>query len=318
MYGGAIPATDGGAMVKVGLLLPTREFAISGDRDASGLVDFARRAEGLGFDSVWAGDSLVARPRVEPLTLLSAVAAVTTSIGLGTAALTGALRHPLLAAHTIASLDRLAEGRLTLGLGAGFPTEETRLEFAAAGVPYAERIGRLLETVRVWRSLWSGEDTFDGRYWSFEGLRRLPAPARPGGPPLWLAGAGQRALERAAHHFDGWLPYLPEPAEYGRQRAALDALRGPRPITPALYVTVLPQSDPRELDAYTRAYYGVPLRDMAKLQGFAYGTPHECARRLRAYTAAGAEHVVLRIGALDPAPHIETVAGIAEDIRTWS
>ncbi|GAA4618386.1 LLM class flavin-dependent oxidoreductase [Actinoallomurus liliacearum] len=313
-------------MTDIGVLLPTREAAIGGDWDVSRLIDFARRAEGLGFDSVWAGDSLTARPRVEPLTLLSAVAAATTTVGVGTAALTGALRQPLLAAHAITTLDLVSEGRLTLGLGAGFPYPQTAAEFTAAGVPFTERLGRLLETVRLWRSLWSADrpDSFDGRYWRFEGLAGLPAAARPGGPPLWLAGAGPKAVDRVGRLFDGWLPYLPDPVEYGRQRAEIDVVaagagREPAAVTPALYVTVLPQDDPEraraELDAYVRAYYGSSLDDMATLQAFIAGTPDQCAERLAAYADAGARHFVIRVGALDASPHLETVARIAEAVR---
>ncbi|MEV0400463.1 LLM class flavin-dependent oxidoreductase [Actinoallomurus sp. NPDC050550] len=313
-------------MIKIGLLLPTREAAINGDRQVSRLIDFARRAEALGLDSVWAGDSLTARPRVEPLTLLSAVAAATTTLEVGTAALTGALRQPLLAAHAITTLDLVSEGRLTLGLGAGFPYPQTEAEFTAAGVPFTERLGRLLETVRLWRSLWSADrpDAFEGRYWRFDGLTGLPAPARPGGPALWLAGAGPRAVDRVGRIFDGWLPYLPEPEEYGRQRGEIDEVataagRDPAAVTPALYVTVLPQDDPvrarTDLESYVRAYYGMSLDDMARLQAFVAGTPEQCAERLAAYADAGARHFVIRIGSLDALPHLKSVARIADAVR---
>ncbi|GAA4637504.1 LLM class flavin-dependent oxidoreductase [Actinoallomurus vinaceus] len=313
-------------MIDIGVLLSTREAAIKDDWHVPRLIEFARRAEALGFDSVWAGDSLTARPRVEPLTLLSAVAAATTTVGVGTAALTGALRQPLLAAHTIATLDLVSEGRLTLGLGAGFPYPQTEAEFTAAGVPFTERLGRLLETVRLWRSLWSADrpDAFEGRYWRFDGLAGLPAPSRPGGPALWLAGAGPRAVDRVGRLFDGWLPYLPEPEEYGRQRAEIEEVataagRDPATVTPALYVTVLPQDDPARaragLESYVRAYYGASLDDMSRLQAFVAGTPEQCAERLAAYAVAGVRHFVIRIGSLDTLPHLETVAGIADAVR---
>jgi alkanesulfonate monooxygenase SsuD/methylene tetrahydromethanopterin reductase-like flavin-dependent oxidoreductase (luciferase family) len=84
--------------LRVGIMLPSRETAMTGTHDARGLVEFAKAAEQAGFDSVWVGDSLLARTRAEPLSVLSAVAAVTDRVILGTAALIAPLRHPLLAA----------------------------------------------------------------------------------------------------------------------------------------------------------------------------------------------------------------------------
>src|SRR5262245_30850508 len=99
-------------MTAFGYLLPTRDHAVRGDFAVRPLVDQARRAEALGFDSVWAGDSPVTRQRADPLTLLAAVAATTERVTVGTAVLLPALRHPILLAHQLATVDRIAEGRL--------------------------------------------------------------------------------------------------------------------------------------------------------------------------------------------------------------
>jgi alkanesulfonate monooxygenase SsuD/methylene tetrahydromethanopterin reductase-like flavin-dependent oxidoreductase (luciferase family) len=316
-------------VIRVGLLLPTREAAIGADWDARRLVSLARQAEGLGFDSVWAGDSLLARPRAEPLTLLAAIAMATDSVTLGTAALTVPLRHPLQAAHAVTTLDRLCEGRLIIGMGAGFPYPASVAEFTALGVPFTERLGRLAETARILRLLWGGAETgaFTGKYWKFSNIDGFPKPFRPGGPGLWLAGAGPAALARAGCGFDGWLPYLPDPRVYRRsltviEASALAAGRPPEAVAPGLYLTVLPHDDPgagrRELDAYTRAYYGQPLEAVEKIQGFVTGAPDHCTERMRAYADAGARHIVLRIGALDPWPLLEQVAEIARRARSWN
>jgi alkanesulfonate monooxygenase SsuD/methylene tetrahydromethanopterin reductase-like flavin-dependent oxidoreductase (luciferase family) len=316
-------------MTHVGLLLPTREAAISADWDARRLVSLAQRAEELGFDSIWAGDSLLARPRAEPLTLLAAIAMATSSITLGTAALTVPLRHPLLAAHAVTTLDRLCEGRLTVGMGAGFPYPASAAEFAALGVPFTQRLGRLAETARIWRLLWddTGPRAFTGKYWKLDAIDGFPLPFRPGGPQLWLAGSGQTALALAGRGFDGWLPYPPDPCGYQRSRtvieaSALAAGRPPDAVTPGLYLTVLPHDDPeagrRDLDAYTRAYYGHPLETVEQVQGFVTGSGEQCAARLRTYADAGARHIVLRIGALDPWPLLEQVAALAREARSWN
>jgi alkanesulfonate monooxygenase SsuD/methylene tetrahydromethanopterin reductase-like flavin-dependent oxidoreductase (luciferase family) len=306
----------------VGILLPTREAAIKGNRDAAALVELSQRIEDAGFDSIWAGDSLTARPRAEPLTLLTGVAAVTERATLGTAALTGAIRNPILAAHAIATLDQVARGRLILGLGSGFPYPETQAEFEVAGAHFEERVGRTVEAVRVWRALWDPKRDPDvpldltGRYWSFAGVESITMPTRPGGPPMWLAGAGDRALRHAGRFFDGWLPYIPEVADY---RRSLDVVRaeepvGPRthPFTPALYATLNLDSDPRkaraELADYIQAYYGFSLEIMETLQAMFAGRADWSAEWLSDFVTTGAEHIVIRIGSFDFERQLEVIA----------
>jgi alkanesulfonate monooxygenase SsuD/methylene tetrahydromethanopterin reductase-like flavin-dependent oxidoreductase (luciferase family) len=284
--------------VRVGLMLPSRETAMTGRHDARGLVEFAKASEEAGFDSVWVGDSLLARTRAEPLSVLSAVAAVTTRLALGTAALIGPLRHPLLAAAQAATVDQLSAGRLILGLGSGAPLPESRREFDAVGMPFAGRGARLDKTVTLWRETWSGQGEF---------AEALP-PARLGGPPVWLAGGDTtKVIERVAATYDGWLPYLPDVNAYAR---AWDRIRAQavREVTPALYATVN-LSGARagaELDEYLRAYYGQPLDVMRHVQAICGGTVDECLDWLARYVDAGARHLILRIGSLTV--HPESVA----------
>ena len=263
---------------------------------------------------MWAGDSLTARPRPEPLTLLSGIAIACPEVSIGTAALTGSLRNPILAAHAIATLDQVAEGRLILGLGAGFPYPETEAEFGVAGARFDQRVGRLLEGVQVWRALWDPErDVFEplsfaGKYTNVEGLEGLTLPVRPGGPPLWLAGAGESALRNTGRYFDGWLPYVPEASQYAH---SLDAIRAEmpnskatgHPFTPAMYMTVNVQLDPTkaraEMGAYIQEYYGLPLEIMETLQASFAGRADWCAQWVRDFIDAGAEHVIFRIGSFD-------------------
>src|SRR6058998_2357300 len=104
-------------VVELGVPLPTREAVMSGRPETAPMLAMAERAEAAGFDSVWVGDSLTARPRHEPLTLLAAVAARTKRVRLGTAVLLPALRNPVVLAHVVGTLDRIAEGRTILGAG---------------------------------------------------------------------------------------------------------------------------------------------------------------------------------------------------------
>ena len=103
--------------VRIGYLLPTRENIMEGRPEAEPLLQLAERAEAMGYDSVWVGDSLLARPRHEPLTLLAGVAGRTRRVKLGTAVLLPILRNPVLLAHQIATVDQVSSGRLILGVG---------------------------------------------------------------------------------------------------------------------------------------------------------------------------------------------------------
>jgi alkanesulfonate monooxygenase SsuD/methylene tetrahydromethanopterin reductase-like flavin-dependent oxidoreductase (luciferase family) len=183
---------------------------MEGRPEAASLLALAERAEGLGYDSLWVGDSLLARPRHEPLTLLAGVAGRVGRVSLGTAVLLPALRNPVLLAHQVATLDQVSEGRLILGIAADVPN--IRAEFGSAGVPFEKRVGRMLEGLRLCRALWTGEPVdWEGR-WQVEGGVLAPTPHRPGGPPIWIGGSVQASLERAGRHFDGWFPTGPDAA----------------------------------------------------------------------------------------------------------
>ncbi|GLZ42504.1 LLM class flavin-dependent oxidoreductase [Actinokineospora sp. NBRC 105648] len=305
--------------VRIGALLPTREMAILDDFSISPLLDFARRAEALGYDSLWTGDSLVARTRLDPFVVLSAAAAVTEKITLGTGALTASLRHPLLGANMVTSLDHASGGdRLVLGLGAGFPMPESEDEFNSVGVPFDGRVGRLDETARYWKTAWSArtegaETAHTGKLWQTERLDRLAAPATKGGPPLWLAGSDTpRVLARVAKLYDGWLPFLPTDSAYATAWDKIQEQAGDRHITPGLYATVNINPDAvkakAQLEDYLQGYYGRSLEVMSTFQAYGWGSADDCAEWLAGYIRAGARHIVIRIGSLDPGDQLEQLA----------
>ena len=178
-------------MTQVGIVLPSREALMAGHADPGLLIRVAERAEELGFDSVWVGDSLFIRPRFDPLTMLAAVAAHARRLTVGTAVLIAALRTPMLLAQALATLDRIAEGWLVVGVGAGW----IPLEFQAAGVPFEQREGRLRETMRICRALWNHEEA-TSRYWDLPAVQMPPTPHRAGGPPIWLGGSGPATTRR--------------------------------------------------------------------------------------------------------------------------
>lgn len=284
------------------------------DADLRGLLDFARAVEDLGFDSLWANDSLVGS-RIEALTFLSAAAAVTGRITLGTAALQPVLRRPVQTAQALASIDQLSQGRLAVAVGAGFPGL-SQVEYAASEVPWRRRFARLDDTVTLWRQLWNTKEPS-----SFHGtvlhLDDIPAGIRPfnaSGPPVWLAGDTLGARARAGRMYDGWLPYPPTPERYrsglGEVRAAAQSAgRDADAVLPALFVTVLVTDDAdggrAALDHFATRTYGFGIDIVEQIQTFAAGTADAVTARLACFVDAGARHVVCRIGVPGPDGFVE-------------
>ncbi|GAB7103204.1 LLM class flavin-dependent oxidoreductase [Streptomyces phaeofaciens JCM 4814] len=299
--------------LEVGYLLPTRDQSVRGEHDPGKLAVQARRAEELGLDSVWAGDSPVTRPRADPLLLLAAVARATERVALGTAVLLPALRHPILLAHQLATLDRLSDGRLIAGMGGGFPNPATRAQFTSIGIGFARRTSRLEESIDVMRRLWSGRTvSHRGEHFAFEDVRIAPPPSRPGGPPVWLAGSGAPALRRVARLADGWLPYPPEATTYAEEHRLVERAAAPRPVTPALYATLCLDRDPhtahRRLRASVERYYDAPFDLVAPIQAMFAGTARQAADWLAGYAAAGARHLVIRLATDDHEAGLEEFA----------
>ncbi|MGV4981202.1 LLM class flavin-dependent oxidoreductase [Streptomyces sp. NRAIS4] len=304
----------------IGVLLPTGTAQWGPGDDPRELVAFGRQAERSGFSSLFVNDSLIS-PRIEALTMLAALAPATETVTLGTAALLPFLRRPVQTAQTLASLDLLSGGRLTVTVGAGFPGRFGRPLYDLSEVPWARRFARLDETVALWRAVWSGAESFHGEILRFDGLPPATRPYRPGGPPVWLGGATPAALDRTGRLYDGWLPYPPDPADYASgllaiRAAAVDAGRRAQDVTPALFVSVRVDEDVesgrRELDAYARAVYGMPLADLERIQAVVTGSAEQVRERLTRYAAVGARHVVVRLGALDLAAQRDQLARVAD------
>jgi alkanesulfonate monooxygenase SsuD/methylene tetrahydromethanopterin reductase-like flavin-dependent oxidoreductase (luciferase family) len=307
---------------RIGYLLPTREKIMAGEPQAAPLLDLAARAERLGFDSIWIGDSLLARPRHEPLIMLAAVASRLKRVEVGTAVLLPALRNPVVLAHLVATLDQVAEGRLILGVGIAADVPNIRAEFAAAGVPFDKRVGRMMEGLRLARALWSGQPVdWDGR-WKVERGVLGPTPHRPGGPPLWIGGSLPASIERAGRYFDGWMPITPDAAQWGRQWSEIKAIareagRNPDALTGSMYLNIVVDDDARRandhLDHFLESYYGQPAAVLRKRQMSYAGPAAGVAEWLNGYVRAGCSHLVLRFAG-DHERHLEIVAGVRDKL----
>lgn len=304
-------ATSNANVLRIGTLLPTRELAITGTHNPATTITLARQLEHEGVDSLWIGESVTARPRLDTYTMLAAVCTATTSATIGTAVLLPSLRNPVSFAHQVASLDQLAEGRLVLGLGAGFPGEATKAEFTSLGADYRRRVSGIEATIQAARSIWSGAAEGlpatdpTGRY-GFQNVAVTPPTARLAGPQTWLATGTPAGLERCGAFHDGWLPYPTEPASYSEglatvRAAATAAGRNPDRITPALYVTVSIGEDAQQkVDEYCMAYYGGPSELVGLIQAMIAGSLDAVVERIAQYIEAGARHIVIRHATLRP------------------
>jgi probable F420-dependent oxidoreductase len=266
----------------------------------------AERAEALGFDSVWAGDSILARPRLEALTTLAAVAARTQRVKLGTAVLLPALRHPVVLANEAANVDLISQGRLILGLGIATKSRPIEQEFTACGVPFARRLSLFEEGVTIMRRLWTEpEVTFSGRHFQLQGIRTGLRPYQPSGIPLWLAGAVEPAQQRVLHLGDGWFPNPPSPQVFAQGWERLQTLahemgKDAQALHRCVYTTLNINSNATqaetELRAFVEGYYGTSYDAMVRTQGLCAGPAERCIAWLNEFIAAGAQTLVLRFG----------------------
>jgi probable F420-dependent oxidoreductase len=192
--------------MKYGVCLPT--FRYGAEPTLEHIVRVARRAEDLGYDSVWAGDHVLVpadqkrmRFFTDPLVTLAYVAGFTGKLELGTSVVVAPLRNPLVLAKQAATLDYLSNGRLILGLGGGW----LEREFSYLNVDFAQR-GRMFdETLRILRIVWSDcPADFHGEFYDFEDAVLEPRPVQAGGPPLWIGGSSQAAFRRVAAAGDAW------------------------------------------------------------------------------------------------------------------
>ena len=310
--------------LKLGYLLPTRGLLLAAapPADADRILALARQGEAGGLDSVWVGDSLTAKPRLEPLAALAAVAAVTERVRLGTAVLLPALRHPVLLAQTLATVDLISRGRLLIaaGVGGAFNDEQQR-EWQAAGVAAARRAGRLEEIARIVRGL-AGNDplTFAGRHFNLDSVSVGPKPVQPGGVPLllachWRAQARAAQIRRAAELADGIISISDTPEEYaqviaGVQEKAAALGRDPETLERVMYLTVNLDTDTgraaAEAEKYLLGYYGANI--WGRRWG-PFGDPELVKERIAAYREAGAQTIIVRLATFDPERQLNDFLG---------
>ena len=208
--------------------------------DPQVVIPFVQKAERLGYESVWTAEHVIIpkhydsvypynpsgkvpfRPDaaiIDPLVALTFIAAATSRLRLGTGVNILPQTNPLYLAKWASSIDHLSQGRLMLGLGIGWLQEE----FAAIGVPFAQRGKRSDEYLAALKAVWSGQEVdFQGEFVRWQGFQMRPAPVQAGGVPLVIGGVSAPAIRRTVRHGNGWYVIGKDLDEYRAHMRALD------------------------------------------------------------------------------------------------
>jgi probable F420-dependent oxidoreductase len=292
--------------MKVGVQLPEVERYVTWPE----MREMAVTAEAVGFDSVWVGDHLLYRSEREAAgpweawSMLAAIAAVTERVQIGPLVAATSFHNPAMLAKKAVTVDEISNGRLILGLGAGW----NRTEYDAYGFPFDHRASRFEEAFTIIRTLLSqGEIDFEGEYYTLRDCELLP-PARPGGIPLMVGSKGPRVLRATLPHVDAWNAWFawfgntPEgAAESIDEMEAVCRDVGRDPAEMDKTVTVLVRAPGGSSESQ-----GSPDRRKAYPLG---GTHEEIAEGLAGFAAAGVDHVQLVVTPIT-AGSIEWLGGV--------
>ena len=300
--------------MKIGVQLPEVEWEVPFPE----LIEMAQAAETVGFDSVWYGDHLIydlpvgARGPWEAWTTLAAIAASTSTIELGPLVASTSFHAPAMLAKQAATVDAISEGRLIVGLGAGW----NQREYDAFGFPYDRRVSRFAEAFTIIRTLLrDGEIDFHGDYYSADRCVLHPRSPRPGGPSLMIGSVGARMLDLTLPYVDSWnmwwSQYGNTAAGFAKEKTRVDALieaagrlSGSVEATAAVHVR-LEGGAGRQMGNYVGDLAIEPLT----------GSPAELADQLREWEYAGAAHVQLCVDPITRAS-IESLGDVLVEFRS--
>jgi probable F420-dependent oxidoreductase len=295
-----------------GIELPQVFF--DGPVDMEYIRKFAVRAETLGYDSLWLqeraiGDFIM----LEPVTLLSYVAAITTKLRLGTSVILLTLRNPIQLAKAYATLDCMSHGRAVLGVGLGgghLGSHEDVFGYTREG-----RVTRFTESVQIMKLLWTEpKASFQGRYWNFRDVSMEPKPVQQPHLPLWFGGHHENALKRAVKYGNGWMgagssssdAFIRESAQI---RSFLDeAKRDPATFGYGKRVYLAVDNDrargeKRIREWFSKRYKNADLGPRASI----WGSSAECTEKIQEIVRAGAQHIVFN-PMFDETEHLEICA----------
>ena len=275
---------------------------------------YSKRAEELGCQSLWVQEGIVGDvPVLEPLSLLSNVAAVTDRVRLGTSVMVAPLRNPIQLAKILSTMDHICNGRLIVGLGLGRMDD-----FRAFGISSEKRVRRFVEIMDVMKALWTEPEAwYKGRFWQLEGTSMEPKPLQKPHPPIVLGARQPEAIKRAVRHADGWMGAgSSSTAQFidgvGHVRMYLEeAGRDPATFTVSKRVYIAVDNDERRAETRLREWFGQRYKnaDMA-VEVSVWGSIAKCTDKLAEIVEAGAEMVML-----NPAfDHMETLEALAQEV----
>ena len=267
------------------------------------VANFARQCEAMGAASMWAVDR-VAYDNIDPFAILATAAAVTDRIRLGTSVLLGNTRHPAHLAKSVASLDFLSNGRVTLGLGFGSRADD----YSAVELPFEHRGTRAVEQVELMKRFWTEDNvTHHGRFYDVEDLSVGPRPIQEPHPPLWLGGKGEPALKRVGAWADGFISSSTSidsfDADWDRICGyAVDAGRDPGAITKASLSFMAIDDDKeaaiQKVEAHSMRYYGrlrTPVEPVSVV-----GSPAQCVDRIGSFLSHDFGTFIIALADPDP------------------
>lgn len=269
------------------------------------------QAEALGFDWISGQDHFytMRAPKAgsfEALTAHAALAALTTRARLGCLVYAAGYRHPAVMANAFVTIDHLSNGRLEVGMGAGW----LQAEYEAYGLPWEPtpvRLRRLKEVVEVMRSLWLNDTTdYDGEFYTLRDARCDPKPVQRS-PRIWIGAAGPKALRVAAEVGDGWNANFLGPDEFAARAAMLRDL-APREFAVGASMPLV-IAEPGQLDAVMQERYGATA-EQQKPAALA-GSIAQITDKIGRYVEAGADWIVL---AMRPPFELDELARFAEEI----
>ena len=300
--------------MKLGFTLGNRSVLFGATTNQE-MLELSEMADASGrFQSLWVGDSLLGKPRLEAIVLLAGLATRTRNVRLGPACMSSfTLRDPVQLAYQWASLDQLAAGRTVMVACTGIVQQQGgQVEAAVYNVTSKDRVERLSEWIEILKLLWTEDDvTYAGKHYQFEHLTIEPKPAAKPRPPIWIANnaRGDRDLVRRTHrrvvrHADGWQTALFNRDELAWRLAdirelAVEAGRDPASIETCLYHNINLNPDREaalaESKRYLDIYYTADYTREAVEQFVALGTPEQAVEHLKRIEQLGFDEAALRI-----------------------
>ena len=272
--------------------------------DAKALVEYGVRMEQLGFDSLWVWDHILLGvepnfPIIESLTLLTAIAARTNKIKLGTGILVLPMRNPVILAKQLASMDLLSDGRLLMGMASGW----YRREFNAIGVPFEQRGKIMDENLDLLKRFWT-EPMVSAKVRTYDipaGVM-FPKPVQKPHPPILIGGYVDRVLKRAAVSGDGWLTYFYRPESFAKswdkiRGFAKEAGKDPDTLLNAsqlpIFIGKSRQAVESQMVEWLTKEWDFASWSESTKESAIMGTVDECVEQLRAHVAVGTQKIIL-------------------------